>query len=525
MCVHIFEVWDPPCESFAALINVLPLSAKAVVVTADRRSERERRENEGWLAPPEAPPLVLPNWQTMHPVDMEAWEKKQRRVVRTRHVKAKVIRQADGRKLAATMALHGRQAIHRDAAVSSLVSVAAMCASNSQRALRGELLPETLNLLAAELLGRSADALSPHLLSLSFLLSQSSVSLTERLFLHLEAVLRGWLEENGFVEKKQAENVDGESKELCTETAGEKRRKASEEQLRNLPPGLNVFGLVQSSPSSSDALLASGERSETSKSADTESALWESRVLAALLSSFLRVDDYRPSLDFVRLLSDALRNSLRRTAVLSSASESSAPLAIHKKDVLSLKETGALLSSFATSGYAVPPSLMACLVEHFLYDVDLFLTSSPLSPFASSPSSSSSSAEEAEQLSQSFFCSSRGRATPGDCATLLHSLASPSPLSSERLAAADKAGEQKPANLEKLRFEAMTQAWCLVAPVLHLLQPPCKLLILNSLQTAHAPPDVSSTAFFQRSLETFLRDNPDVDSSLLGSLFGTQGRE
>ncbi|KFG65789.1 hypothetical protein TGRUB_310300C [Toxoplasma gondii RUB] len=177
------------------------------------------------------------------------------------------------------------------------------------------------------------------------------------------------------------------------------------------------------------------------------------------------------------------------------------------------------------SGYAVPPSLMACLVEHFLYDVDLFLTSSPLSPFASSPSSSSSSAEEAEQLSQSFFCSSRGRATPGDCATLLHSLASPSPLSSERLAAADKAGEQKPANLEKLRFEAMTQAWRLVAPVLHLLQPPCKLLILNSLQTAHAPPDVSSTAFFQRSLETFLRDNPDVDSSLLGSLFGTQGRE
>ncbi|ESS34846.1 hypothetical protein TGVEG_310300B, partial [Toxoplasma gondii VEG] len=51
------------------------------------------------------------------------------------------------------------------------------------------------------------------------------------------------------------------------------------------------------------------------------------------------------------------------------------------------------------------------------------------------------------------------------------------------------------------------------------------LLILNSLQTAHAPPDVSSTAFFQRSLETFLRDNPDVDSSLLGSLFGTQGRQ
>ncbi|CBZ55012.1 conserved hypothetical protein [Neospora caninum Liverpool] len=385
----LFEVWEPPCDSFAALVNVLPLSAKAVVVQAERRSERDRRESEGWLAPPESAPLVLPNWKTMHPVDMESWEKKQRRVVRTRYVKAEVIRQADGRKLAAALALHGRQT--------------------------------------------PASPLA--------------------------------------------------------------------------------------SPASADLAPAEGEERNSA-------AIWECRVLAKLLSTFLAVADYQPSLDFVLLLSDALRNSLCRTAVLpstavsppssappsSSASSALSPRSLQESDVLSLTDIAAVLDGFATSGYAVPSPLFSALLEHFLCDVDLFLASSPLS-----------SAEAPERLSRSYFCSERGRATPRDCARLLHALAARGVSSREGDGSADAAAEgKKRGTLESLKTEAMTQAWCLAAPVLHDLQPYCTLTVLNSMMAAHSPAQVLSTTFFQRSLEKFVREHPDCDSSVIGTLFGVR---
>nr|CEL69737.1 TPA: hypothetical protein BN1204_054390 [Neospora caninum Liverpool] len=522
----LFEVWEPPCDSFAALVNVLPLSAKAVVVQAERRSERDRRESEGWLAPPESAPLVLPNWKTMHPVDMESWEKKQRRVVRTRYVKAEVIRQADGRKLAAALALHGRQAIHRDASVGSLVAVAAMCAPSSQRPLRGELLPETLNLLAAELLRRPADAVAPHLLSVSFLLSQSSFTLTKRLFLHLEDALRFWLRENGFLATRGSEQARRTSDEQASETQGEKRLQAIAEQLRNAPPGSRIFGSVHSTPASPLASPASADLAPAEGEERNSAAIWECRVLAKLLSTFLAVADYQPSLDFVLLLSDALRNSLCRTAVLpstavsppssappsSSASSALSPRSLQESDVLSLTDIAAVLDGFATSGYAVPSPLFSALLEHFLCDVDLFLASSPLS-----------SAEAPERLSRSYFCSERGRATPRDCARLLHALAARGVSSREGDGSADAAAEgKKRGTLESLKTEAMTQAWCLAAPVLHDLQPYCTLTVLNSMMAAHSPAQVLSTTFFQRSLEKFVREHPDCDSSVIGTLFGVR---
>ncbi|PFH34027.1 hypothetical protein BESB_071790 [Besnoitia besnoiti] len=513
----LFEIWDPACDSFAAAVNTLPLSAKALIVQADRRSASARRKAEGWLAPPEAAPLVLPNWQTMQPVDMEAWEKKQRRVVRTRYVKAKVLRQADGRKLAAALALHGRQAVHADAEIASLVAVATMCLPGSQRSLRGELLPETLDILATELLRRSPDALAPHVLALSVALSRAApFSLAGRAALHLEAAARLWIWKNGFVQTERLRVDEGETDRQQPDAldaaanesrdAEERRQDAVNEQCRNLPlslRGLEVLETIASSPS----VFTAEETAQRD--------IHQARVLALLLSNFLQMEAYQPALEFVQLLSSALHKTLARAPLPVASASAETPLASSssasstRQGVLSLKEVAAVLDDFASAGFEVPRPLLSRLLQHFLVGVDCFLASRP-------------ELNDSATLARAFF-SSATRGSPQDCARLLHALASSAPGGGGGgggQAGAETATEEtNREELENLRREAITQAWTLIAPILEDVQPHCRLLVFNSLKAAGAPRGVLSTAFFQRSLERFAGDYPDLAPGVLGTHF------
>ncbi|OEH74497.1 hypothetical protein cyc_03941 [Cyclospora cayetanensis] len=149
-------VWDSPGDGFLALVEAVPLSAKAALIAAETL--------HGWqlcgLMPRKPPPPQPRGWRSMDSVDMEAWEASQRRVVRTRWLPTPSGRFLEGRKLAASLALH----LHQAAPVASAASLAAMCAAVAERqSLRGSFGQETINAVAHRLLLLEASSLIPWL--------------------------------------------------------------------------------------------------------------------------------------------------------------------------------------------------------------------------------------------------------------------------------------------------------------------------------------------------------------------------
>ncbi|PHJ21589.1 hypothetical protein CSUI_004566 [Cystoisospora suis] len=497
----LLEVWGetPRCNNLVALVNCLPLAAKARLVHMDQWAHECGDSVGEWRAASKiAEPVTLPNWQTMQPVDMEAWEKKQRRPLKTRYVQAKPIRQWDGRKLSATLALHGRQAISRDASLQSLVAVAAICGSPVRRAFRGTLLSETLNVLAAELLRRPADSLSAGVLALTTTLSYTPPFPAKKdLFAHLAASTRLWISRglvasgDGDVTLTPSDAEQGAGLNPGEETPQAKqnkehghredgslwrerqlRERSLREQIAFLPVGIPVVGQIDNAEPAVDA------------------SRLEASLLLRLLVNFLSADAYEVPYDFFRCLSRRAAAALAKCRSRGQTSHLAEP----RTAVFSVRELSSVFDGLSVSGWqdlTLEKELLLALLQALRQDGGA-LSSSFSAPALSVEACRSFYSKEGVQSSSSLALVVHGLACMGSAPSTPHALSHSGDKGRSgafsrvppefpektrpggRTSTAAEAYDNDSEDPGELRDKVMTASWALLEPVLDELCPETK---------------------------------------------------
>ncbi|CDJ57165.1 hypothetical protein, conserved [Eimeria maxima] len=419
----------------------------------------------------------------MDPVDMEAWEASQRRVVRTRWLPTPSGVFFQGRKLAASLALH----IHQASPVAAPASLAAVASAAARRqSLRGSFGQETVNAVAHRLLSLEAHSLTPWLPSFVTLLHQP-FALQRQLAEHLAAAAEPLL-------LQQQEQQPAAVEWLVQQT------------LRDADPGL--LGWAQP-------------------------ALLPPRLLLQICGGLLGAGSYELSMEMARRFFSSIKEYLKRAAAVRSSSSENNSGSSSCTMLLPLRDVAFFYSALKHSGIREPETVRLLLLQ---LQEDLLRVAgdskattavaataaaghkddgSTEADAAAATEAATTTAAEAERLlavaegGAADLCAVLDAAAFG-CRTPAAAAAAAAATTTEALEAAE--------NEVAAEFGAMFElAWRMLLPLTPRLAPPCGLLLFNAV-AAGGPQAVLTSPAYLESVEAFLSSHSDLDPEALGTI-------
>ncbi|XP_026190694.1 uncharacterized protein LOC34620550 [Cyclospora cayetanensis] len=427
----------------------------------------------------------------MDSVDMEAWEASQRRVVRTRWLPTPSGRFLEGRKLAASLALH----LHQAAPVASAASLAAMCAAVAERqSLRGSFGQETINAVAHRLLLLEASSLIPWLPVYVHLLHHP-FALQGQLAEHLAVVATHLLHQPQQEQKQEQESQH------------------QEQEKRKMQQAHAMDRLVQQTLHDADSRLL-GRLHHPS--------LLPTRLLLQICGGLLAaVQAYEMPLSLARLFFDRIAESMKSAAAFRSDSNSSS------MPLLPLRDVAFFFSALKQSG------LVEEKVTHLLLlQVQQDLIQLEKTCLAEAPAPKAAEATETGGLATTIEAEAAEDVDPSPPPATGSATATAAPAAAEAeqlLTAAEGSVADMCVILDAAAFNCRTPAAAAAAAAgavpasaatgdfAELFDIGWRLMLFNAM-AAEGSPMILSTEDYQDALREFLSSNADLDPEALGSL-------